>query len=241
MLVGGVLRVEAAVSAALIVWASVACSSTEHPPALPDNTTHTTGTAGAAGAGGSSTGAGGDVVGQSDSGRADGASSDGGEGMPGNGGDFTQCWNTVMALRSNVTDPWFCASTTKGHPADAATYRNLLYPIVSFAPVLDAKDRMLQVTMTYDWAWTFMIRVPDGQMLAPGTYTTDPATDTAIGLTWDHDGSCGGVPESGSFTIYKIEWDATNALKTAEIDFTHRCGDSTPCYARFRFNSSRPP
>jgi hypothetical protein len=225
----------------LIAWASIACGSKDHPPALPDNTTHTSGTAGAAGAGGSSTGAGGEVVGQMDSGNADGASSDGGEGLPGNGGDFTKCWADVMSQRGVVADPWFCASTTKGHPADAAVYRNLLYPAVAFAPVLDEKDRMLKVTMAYDWTWSFMIRVPDGQVLAPGTYTTDPATDTAIGLTWDHDGTCGGLPESGSFIIYKIEWDAMNVLTTAEIDFVHRCGDSTPCYARFRKNSNRPP
>jgi hypothetical protein len=161
--------------------------------------------------------------------------------MPGSGGDFTKCWADVMSQRGIVADPWFCASTTPGHPANAAIYRNLLYPAVAFFMMLDTKDRELDVTMTYDWSWSFMIRVPDGQMLAPGTYTTDPATDTAIGLTWDHGGTCGGLPESGSFIIHKIEWNAENTLTTAEIDFLHRCGDSTPTYARFRLNSMRPP
>jgi hypothetical protein len=60
-------------------------------------------------------------------------------------------------------------------------------------------------------------------------------------MTWDHDGSCGAAPDNGSFIIRKIEWDANNVLTTAEIDFLHRCGDSTPTYGRFRWNSMLPP
>jgi hypothetical protein len=221
----------------LCLVGAVGCGSKEPPAQISDMLTGTGASAGAAGAAGASAGAGGDAISQQDSGTND-ARSDGGEGQPGNGGDFTKCWSDVMLFGINS---WFCASTTPGHPADMAMYRNLLYPIVDFRPELDSPDRELDVQMCYDYCWTFMIRAPQGQKLAPGSYTTNPDTDTAIGLTWDHGGTCGAAPESGSFVIHNIEWDMDNKPTTAEIDLVHRCGDSTPTYGRFRLNSKRPP
>ena len=98
---------------------------------------------------------------------------------------------------------------------------------------------MLEARASAYWAVT--VTSPNGQMLAPGTrYTTSNNDGSAIKFRWDK-GDCGTLTEGGSFEFRVLEWDATNTVTTAALDFEDHCGELPPLYGRVRLNTKIPP
>ena len=221
------LRRMGCVAAAL---AAAACAGTkDHPPQIsPDGAVLTTGT---------STGTGGNW----DSGMTEDAGDDSSTGV-GPSTLFQKCYSDVVMQEQGGTsaDPYFCFATTKGNPAENSDARNFLAPIVTVrVELLDAMAHTLEAKASAYWA--VVVTAPDGQMLAPNVrYMTSNNDGSAIKFRWDK-GDCGTLKENGSFEFRALEWDATDTVTTAALDFEDHCGELPPLYGRVRFHTNIPP
>jgi hypothetical protein len=140
---------------------------------------------------------------------------------------------------------YMCYQTEKGHPGDplGEGYSLNLQNGVHFEWKIDDPDRQFDAVSSYNGkgGWLKVI-APMGQTLKPGSYST-ATSDAAISFIWANTNGCPGV-ETGTFNIISLEWDNTNTVTKAEIDFRQHCGpiDSTPALGGiFRLNSSLPP
>src|SRR5258706_3347999 len=178
-----------------------ACSSKDRPPMLVDDmiTRPDVGV----------------VTTPEDGGTDEVGAADGGDGMQsvtGTGPLFKKCVSDVKMQTGVVADPWFCISTTDGHPAASSVYRNLLYPAIAFAFHLDDADHKLETRMFYGIdEWDFDVTMPTDQKLAGGLYSTGENNGSAIHFKW-YTGDCGTEPESGIFQIFNIAWYAGTML-----------------------------
>lgn len=90
---------------------------------------------------------------------------------------------------------------------------------------------------TDGYDWQFSISGPDGEVLAPGTYTITRAESNPGISLWRPEVFCTGI---GSFTINKIEWGPRGYVHALDATFEYHCWGNPPA-ARGQLHILNPP
>jgi hypothetical protein len=162
-------------------------------------------------------------------------------GMVGPSALFQKCYSDVRMQNEGPVkaDPYFCYATTMGNPAENSTARNFLPPAVSVTLTIDDLHRIFHAEASA--YWEVVVTAPDGQTLTAGTtYDTTKNDGSKLTFRWDK-GDCTGLPENGTFLFRVLDWDLTNQVTTAALDFSDQCGDLPPLYGRVRLHTNLPP